>query len=97
MIFDFLPDSEEQRGELSHIVEIEANKKKKKNDISNFCKHYCGLTGITVHIEISNYAYFEKKKKAKKEMYDMEEHKYMKDFVSEVLENLSFVPKVSAK
>ena len=97
MIFDFLPDSEEQRSELSHIVEIEANSHFEKNDISNFCKHYCGLTGITVHIEISNYAYFNDIEKAKKEMYDMKEHKYMKDFVSEVLENLSFVPKVSAK
>jgi len=96
MIVEFLPNKETQREELFTVVDFEAKKhfgkqiETKKNEI--------GKIGIVVKVEIPNQLYFFDVENAKKDlMYKEEEIKYMKDFLSEVLNNLSFVPEVNAE
>ena len=100
--------TEEESQELYHILEVEAKEHFPENtwDIGNgtaydpkkdYVDRYCAFY-------VSDKDYFNDIEKAKNDMYESISKEipenalavaYMKDFVSEVQENISFVPKVS--
>lgn len=97
MVFNFLyPDDDEdfsKRNELESIIKAEVKNHFEEKDYYKYYENYASYYGGSIHIEIFNEAYFDDIEKAKKRMADME-NKYMTDFISDIQENLSFVPKI---
>lgn len=93
MKFKFLFTDETEWKELKHIVKVEAEKAFPPAAIYRFHDNYAGNEGAAVFLDVENIAYFEDIEKAKERMYEME-NRYMTDFISNVKENLSFVPRI---
>lgn len=86
MILQFHYENEEQCNELKAILVIEC-----KKHFESFAYH-CMVQSTYIEISIDDKAYFEDIEKAKDIMY--KDNSYMTDFVSDVQEYLSFVPKI---
>ncbi len=97
MELNFLyPDNDEdfsKRKELEAIIKAEVEKHFEQREYYAYHNNYASYWGGSVHINILNDAYFNDIEKSKEKMSEME-NKYMTDFISEVQENLSFVPKI---
>ncbi len=91
ILIAFKYNSKEEQNELRNIILSVAKQHFSYVDFEIYSNH---LNNEEYVIQITQKSYFDDIEKAKKEMYEMTEHRYMKDFVSDVLENLSFVPKV---
>ena len=100
MIFLFGPSDddkfEEQLKELGNIVKIALPIHFDQSEIYRFSKNYAAYDGTKVYVEVDNQGYFNDIQKSIENMSKME-HKYMTDFVSDVQENLSFVPKIEVE
>lgn len=93
MKFKFLFTDEAEWKELKHIVKVEAELAFPQAAIYRFHDNYAGNEGAAIFLDVDNIAYFEDIEKAKERMYEME-NRYMTDFISNVKENLSFVPRI---
>lgn len=95
MVFDFICGNEEQRKECANIVFAELKKNFEDDEYDNFMEN---ISIRSVHVQINNRAYFKNLENSKIMLYDEIRKKggsiYLKDFISEVLENLSFVPRI---
>lgn len=97
MVFLFGPSNdgkfEEQLNELGTIVKIVLSKHFSQSEIYRFSTNYAAYDGAKIYVDVDNQSYFNDIQKSIANMSKME-HKYMTDFISDVQENLSFVPKI---
>lgn len=94
MVINFMYDDDlDHRKELESIVKSEIKRHFNPEDYFDYHNNYSSYWGGSVHINISNLAYYKDIEKAKEKMTVMSD-KYMTDFISEVQENLSFVTKI---
>lgn len=96
MKFKFIFKNEYEWKELKNIVKAEAIKAFPPEMIYCFCENYASRNGPAVYLEVDNYVYFNDIETSKEKMYKME-NRYMTDFISEVKENLSFVPTIEVE
>ena len=96
MKFKFIFKNEYEWNELKNIVKAEAIKAFPPEMIYCFCENYASRNGPAVYLEVDNFAYFTDIETSKEKMYKME-NRYMTDFISEVKENLSFVPTIEVE
>lgn len=96
MKFKFIFKNEDEWKELKNIVKVETEKAFPPEAIYRFCENYGSYNGPAIYLEVDNIAYFENIETSKEKMYKME-NRYMTDFVSEVKENLSFVPTIEVE
>ena len=96
MKFKFIFKDENEWKELKNIVKVEAEKAFPPEAIYRFCENYASYNGPAIYLEVDNIAYFENIETSKEKMYKME-NRYMTDFISEVKENLSFVPTIEVE
>ena len=96
MKFKFIFKNEDEWKELKNIVKSEAIKAFPPEAIYRFCENYASRNGPAVYLEVDNFAYFTDIETSKGKMYKME-NRYMTDFISEVKENLSFVPTIEVE
>ena len=96
MKFKFIFKNEDEWKELKNIVKVEAIKAFPPEAIYRFCENYASRNGPAVYLEVDNYVYFNDIETSKEKMYKME-NRYMTDFISEVKENLSFVPTIEVE
>ena len=78
------------------MLQAEAIKAFPPEAIYRFCENYASCNGPAVHLEVDNFVYFNDIETSKEKMYNME-NRYMTDFLSEVKENLSFVPTIEVE
>lgn len=96
MKFKFIFKNEDEWKELKNIVKVEAVKAFPPEAIYLFCENYASRNGPAVYLEVDNFVYFNDIETSKEKMYKME-NRYMTDFISEVKENLSFVPTIEVE
>ena len=96
MKFKFIFKNEYEWKELKNIVKAEAIKAFPPEMIYCFCENYASHNGPAVYLEVDNSVYFNDIETSKEKMYKME-NRYMTDFLSEVKENLSFVPTIEVE
>lgn len=96
MKFKFIFKNEDEWKELKNIVKVEALKAFPPEMIYCFCENYASRNGPAVYLEVDNFVYFNDIETSKEKMYKME-NRYMTDFLSEVKENLSFVPTIEVE
>lgn len=96
MKFKFIFKNEDEWKELKNIVKVEAVKAFPPEAIYRFCENYASRNGPAVYLEVDNFVYFNDIETSKEKMYKME-NRYMTDFISEVKENLSFVPTIEVE
>ena len=96
MKFKFIFKNEDEWKELKNIVKAEVVKAFPPEAIYRFCENYASRNGPAVYLEVDNYVYFNDIETSKEKMYKME-NRYMTDFISEVKENLSFVPTIEVE
>ena len=96
MKFKFIFKNEDEWKELKNIVKAEAIKTFPPEAIYRFCENYASRNGPAVYLEVDNFVYFNDIETSKEKMYKME-NRYMTDFISEVKENLSFVPTIEVE
>ena len=96
MKFKFIFKNEDEWKELKNIVKAEDIKAFPAEMIYRFCENYASRNGPAVYLEVDNYVYFNDIETSKEKMYKME-NRYMTDFISEVKENLSFVPTIEVE
>lgn len=96
MIIKFQCKDSEEFKECSNVVRatVSSNYNAKSNIDS--CKVLYSRTKLQVIVQMSNIDYFNDIQKSIQKMYEMKGPRYMTDLVSEIRENLSFVPGVSA-
>ena len=78
------------------MLQAEAIKAFPPEAIYRFCENYASCNGPAVHLEVDNFVYFNDIETSIEKMYKME-NRYMTDFLSEVKENLSFVPTIEVE
>ena len=94
MVINFMYDDDfDHRKELESIIKSQIERHFNPEDYFDYQNNYASYWGGSVHINLSNLAFFEDIEKAKEKMAEMSD-KYMTDFISEVQENLSFIPKI---
>lgn len=98
MYLRFYYKDDSEKNELEHIVAGEATVHFTKD---NWWNRYSSSNSIhkVYEIEVSNVAYYEDIEKMKESFYTAKNNKeldtfYFTDFISDVQENLSFVPKI---
>ena len=96
MKFKFIFKNEDEWKELKNIVKAESIKAFPPEMIYRFCENYASRNGPAVYLEVDNFVYFNDIETSKEKMYKME-NRYMTDFISEVKENLSFVPTIEVE
>ena len=110
MTFLFQYNTEEQHEELVNIIAIKTCSHF-NYDREDFLKHKNGCYnqaelsftshfGDKVKIELANNVYFNDIEKAKEQFYkDLHANKtaFLKDWISDIQENLSFVPKIEVR
>lgn len=92
MFLDFYFENEKELEELKTIIKAQAKIHFAPNEWYYTAEHW---GPDRTRIEVNNSAYFDDLEMAKERFYS--EKDYLKDFVSEIKENLSFVPKIEAK
>lgn len=99
MLFRFLIENEEQKKELRNILDVEL----KAHFDKEYYKVYEVFEGSGVYCNIMNVAYFRDLQKSKEGVYEQNRLNYenktsdevlLHDFIEDVVENLSFVPKI---
>ena len=91
--FSFSFSNNDERSELESILSAETGSRFSKSIINTICNENSNSGRIDVSVSCKEY--YEDVEKAKEEMYARgEENRYMTDFISEVRENLDYVPKI---
>lgn len=96
MIIKFQCKASEEFKECSNIVRATVRSKYNVESNIDYCKVLYSRTKLQVIVQMSNIDYFNDIQKSIQKMYEMKGPRYMTDLVSEIRENLSFVPGVSA-
>lgn len=96
MVIKFLFKTSEEQRELANIVKVESAKAFPPEDIYCIYENCSTSQGGYVYINIKNSVYVKNIQESISKLAEME-HPYMTDFLSEVQENLSFVPKIEVE
>ena len=96
MLIKFQCKDSEEFKECSNIVRATVRSKYNTESNIDSCKVLYSRMKLQVIIQMSNIDYFNDIQKSIQKMYEMKGPRYMTDLVSEIRENLSFVPGVSA-